>query len=539
MQQRFLFMALFMCYVQLFAQKKQFDKPKLVVGVVIDQMRTDYLYRYAHHYGDKGFKRLMNQGFNCENTFINYLPSYTAPGHACIYTGSVPSLHGIASNDWIDKLSGDNIYCTQDNKVSAVGGTQRAGKMSPGNLWANTIGDELKLAANFRSKVFAISVKDRAAILPGGHAANAAYWMDDSDGVFMSSTYYMKELPGWVTSFNNSNLPQKYMQQNWSLLRPVDSYTQYVSDNNSYEGKFSGEMNTTFPHRLSQLRLADIKKTPYGNDILLDFAKELIAKEKLGQSSETDMLCVSFSSTDYIGHMYGPNSLELEDTYARMDKTIADLLTYLDEVVGKGAYTLFLSSDHGVAHNPAFLLDHKMPGGFFFGKEITPQLNKHLEQKYKHPNLVRAISENYVWLKHSVIDSMDIDKEDVKKDIISYLQIRPEVHYAVDMEDMDDALIPKILHEKSINGYVHGRSGDILLLLKPGWLDAYSKTGTTHGTWNPYDTRIPLLWYGWGVKKGISYRLVRMTDIAATLSSLLHIQMPNACIGEPIIEVLE
>lgn len=522
------------------AQKQNLSsKPKLVVGIVLDQMRHDLLYRFQERYGQNGFRRLMHEGNSCENALINYLPSYTAPGHACIYTGTVPALHGIASNDWIERQTGAWMYCTQDKSVEAVGGTSRAGKMSPKNLWASTITDELRLSSNFNSKVIAVSVKDRASIIPGGHTSNGTYWMDDSLGEFMTSTYFTNNLPQWVKDFNSRKLAKQYMNKEWNTLFPISSYIQSTDDSNSYEGKFSGESASSFPHLTSRLKLSDIKRTPYGNEILADFAKEAILSEKLGMGSYTDFLSVSFSSTDYIGHMFGPNSIELEDTYLRIDKTIEDLLNFLDEHIGEGDYTIFLTADHGVAHNPQFLIDRKIPSGFFFAKPFKESLNTHLNNVFKIQNLVKDVSENFVWLNDSVLNSTKVNRQVIVNEIVLQARKYPEIHFVVDMENIAIAPIPSTIKEMAINGYVPNRSGDILLLLKPAWLDAYAKTGTTHGTWNPYDTHIPLIWYGWGIKKGITYREVTMCDISATLASLLHIQMPNASIGKPILEVIK
>lgn len=535
----YLFILLFTA-VKMQAQKsKNIERPKLVVGIVLDQMRPDFLYKYQNNFSSKGFVRLMNDGNVCQNAFINYLPSYTAPGHTCIYTGSVPALHGISSNDWIDKITGNQVYCTSDANVKSVGGTVKAGKMSPKNLWASTITDELRLHSDFKSKVISISVKDRASILPGGHTSNGSYWMDDSEGVFMTSTFYMNQLPDWVTTFNQHKYAQSYMQKEWNTMLPIESYTHVSGDDNAYEGKFTGEASSAFPHKTSGLKWSDIKKTPYGNDILVDFAKEAILQEKLGMGKETDFLAISFSSTDYIGHMYGPNSIELEDTYVRMDKTIEELLAFLNEKVGQGNYTLFLTSDHGVAHNPQFLLDHKMPSGSFYGSTLKTNLNKHLGQLFKSSTLIKDISENFIWLNDAQLDSFKINRQQVVDEVLNNIRAYDEIQFAVDMRNIQNALLPAKLKEMAINGYVPKRSGDILLLLKPSWLDAYSKTGTTHGTWNPYDTHIPLIWYGWGIEKGVTNREVYMTDIAATLATLLHIQMPNACIGKAIEEVIK
>lgn len=537
---RFLLTVLVFLSISTFAQKTKVNNaPKLVIGIVVDQMRPDYLSRFYNKFSEGGFKRIMHDGNVCENTFINYLPSYTGPGHTCIYTGSVPALHGIASNDWIDKLSGKPIYCTADPTVQAVGGTDRAGKMSPRNLWATTITDELRLASNFQSKVIAISLKDRASILPGGHSANAAYWMDDSNSVFMSSSYYMNTLPDWVNTFNQKGLAKSYMNKDWNVLNDIKTYTESTQDNNAYEGKFTGETNTSFPHKTSSFKTIDIKKTPYGNSILFDFANETISKEEMGQGSTTDFLCMSLSSPDYVGHQFGPNSIEIEDTYIRLDLELAAFLNNLDDKIGAGNYTIFLTADHGVAHNPQFLLDHKIAAGFFFGSSLKTELNGMLQNVYHSNTLVRSVGENFIFLNDLSLDSVKAKRQDVINTILKQLTPHEEIQFAVDMQNIQQSVLPTPIKEMAINGYVSRRSGDILLLLNPAWLDAYAKTGTTHGTWNPYDTHIPLIWYGCGIQKGVTRRMTHMTDIAATLATLLHVQMPNACIGEPIVEVVK
>ncbi len=521
------------------SKKNKVERPKLVVGIVVDQMRPDYLYRFANRFSKDGFLRMMEEGNVCENTFINYLPSFTAPGHACVYTGSVPSLHGIASNDWTERESNTHNYCVEDKTANNVGGTIKAGKMSPKNLWANTITDELRLATNFKSKVIAVSVKDRGAILPGGHTSNGSYWMDDSNGVFMSSDFYMKQLPDWVIDFNKKNRAKFYMQKDWEPLYPIETYIESTVDDNAYESKLRNETNTSFPHKTSTWPLNDIKKVPYGNDIVLDFAKEALLNEHLGKGQETDFLAISFSSTDYVGHYFGPNSIEVEDTYLRLDKNISSLFELLDREIGEGNYTMFLTADHAAAHNPQFLLDQKVPAGFLFASTIKNDLYSKLEKKYGEKNILSNVYDNYIWLNDSLIQTRNLDKNEIKKYIIDVLKYRDEIQYVVDLQNTETTAIPYKIKQKIINGFVEKRSGDLILILKPAWLDAYSKTGTTHGAWNPYDTHIPLLWYGWGIKQGQTTKEVYMTDIAATLATLLHIQMPNACIGSAIQDVLK
>lgn len=517
-------------------------RPKLVVGIVVDQMRWDYLYRYANRYGTGGFNRLLREGFTCENTQIPYVPTVTAAGHTGIYTGSVPAIHGIAGNEFIIQKTGKSVYCTEDSTVKTVGSTSTAGEMSPRNLLASTITDELKLATNFRSKVIGIALKDRGGILPAGHAADAAYWFDDQTGNWITSTFYMKALPIWANSFNNQKLAEKYLKQDWNTLYPIDTYLQSTADNTPYEGKAKGETAPVFPHLTSKLlngSYSAIRNTPSGNTISLDFAKETIANEQMGKHDQTDFLALSLSSTDYIGHQYGVNAVETEDTYLRLDKDLAEFLNYLDLTVGKGEYTVFLSADHGAAHNPQFLIDHNIPAGLWNGATILKDLNAQLQMKFNQPKIVLSFNNYQVNFNNKLIKEKNLDINAIKKLSIDYLQDQDGVAYAIDMENAAIASIPDALKTRIINGYNRERSGEIQILLKPGYFQGYGATGTTHGTWNPYDTHIPLIFMGWGIKQGFLNRQTSMADIAPTLAALLHIQEPSGNIGFPIEEVLK
>lgn len=523
-------------------------RPKLVVGIVVDQMRWDYLFCYYDRYQANGFKRLLNEGFSCDNTQVDYIPTFTAPGHTCIYTGSVPAIHGIAGNDFIIQATGKSIYCTEDTSAKTVGSTSTAGQMSPRNLLTNTVTDELKLATNFRSKVIGIALKDRGGILPAGHTANAAYWFDDKTGNWITSTYYMTDLPQWVKDFNDQKLAETYLKLDWAPLYPLDTYLQSTPDNNKYEGKFKGTDAPTLPVKTSGLYkssgLGLIRATPYGNTITLDLAVAAINAEQLGQHDVTDFLALSLSSPDYIGHQFGVNAVETEDTYLRLDREMATFLTYLDAKVGKGNYTVFLTADHGAAHNTAFLNDHGIPAGVWDDGAARDSLNKFLLNKYKVENLIISLGNYQVNFNNATIKYAQLNEDALIKDCITYLGKQPGVAFAVDMKHAQTASIPEELRTRIVNGYSLAHSGTIQIILLPGWFTGHGSgdsgpTGTTHGTWNPYDTHIPLVFMGWGIQHGHLNRETHMTDIAATVAALLHIQAPNGCIGKPIAEVLK
>jgi len=515
------------------------QRPKLVVGIVVDQMRWDYLYRYYDRYEvNGGFKRMIQKGFSCENTLIPYAPTLTACGHSSIFTGSVPAINGITGNFWWDNELMKNVYCTEDKTVSTIGSSSNQGLQSPRNLLVTTICDELRLATNFRSKVIGVALKDRGCILPAGHSANAAFWYDNSVGKWISSSFYMKDLPKWVNDFNNKKLVDKYYQQGWDLLYPSNTYLQSTEDDKNYESKPFGKK---FPYSLSKYIEKDYTKistTPMGNSLTAEIAKAAVAGENLGEDDITDFLTVSFSSTDYIGHTFGPNSMEAEDCFLRLDRELGSFLDFLDAKVGKGEYTVFLSADHGAVQVPEFLIENKFHGGRVFLGKIIDTLNQQLFEKYKIKELIVS-DENYqVHLNHPAIDSAEIDVEDLTQWIIKKLAAYPGIDRVFPLEELNEIPLPVSVRKMFNNGYYPKRSGTIQILLLPGYINAYSEKGTTHGLWNPYDAHIPLLWYGWGIKPGATNRETYMTDIAPTIAALLHIQMPSGNIGKPITEIL-
>ncbi|MDQ6764422.1 MAG: alkaline phosphatase family protein, partial [Bacteroidota bacterium] len=485
------------------------------------------------------FKRLLNEGFSCENTFINYLPSYTAPGHTTIFTGSVPAIDGIAGNDWIDQNTGRHWYCTEDTSVQSVGTTSAEGQMSPKNLLVSTVTDELRLATNFQSKVIGVSLKDRASILPAGHTANGAFWFDDASGNFITSTYYMKELPGWLKDFNNKKVPEQLVANDWSTFYPANTYKQSTQDDEPWEGIFSGEKTSVFPHHLAGLYKQNngfIRSSPFGNSLTLELAKAALDGNKMGQGTVTDFLTINCASTDYVGHMFGPNSIETEDTYLRLDKDLASFFKYLDDKVGKGNYIVFLTADHGVAHSINFMKEHLLPADFFNSAALLNKLNTALAQKFGLNGLVTSGINYQVNFDLHKIDSSRINFDAVKKVTVDFLQKQPGVEFAVDIENIGAAPIPTQIKTMIINGYYSKRCGPVMIIPEPGWFEGFEK-GTTHGTWNPYDAHIPLIFMGWGVQHGETNREINMTDIAPTIAALLHIQMPNGSIGKVISEI--
>ena len=523
-------------------KSNEFERPKLVVGIVVDQMRYDYISRFWNGYSEGGFKRLVKEGFNFKNNHYNYAPTSTGPGHASVYTGTTPASHGIIGNDWYDKEIGASVYCAADNTYASVGTASAAGQMSPKQLLTTTISDQLKLHTQSRSKVIAIALKDRGAVLPGGHTADAAYWFHGKEeGSWISSTFYMEALPSWVTQFN-SKVPQQYKKP-WDLLKSEKAYTQSGSDKNNYEGAYRGETAAVFPHDLVSLWEANgaydiLKATAYGNSLTADFALAALKGENLGKGVDTDFLAISFSSTDYVGHQFGVNSREIEDTYYRLDLDLERLLKALDAQVGPGNYSLFLTADHAAVQVPSYLKDLKIPSGYFDSKVFKEKLNAYVADQFGSEDLIENISNYQVFLNRGLVAQLDIDLKGMQEDLAQFILQDSAVERTYTAHQMWGGEYTKGIPYILQNGYNPKRSGDVLFVLKPAVI-SYSRTGSTHGSPQIYDTHTPLLFYGKGFKRGASYERSEIPDIAPTLAAMLGIAFPNGTTGKPLTQVLE
>ena len=477
------------------SERPQFgERPKLVVGIVVDQMRWDYLSRYYEQFGEGGFRRLIDQGYSFDNCLINYLPTITAIGHTSVYTGTTPAFHGICGNSF--RIDGRRTYCTADSTVAPVGSdNKKAGCMSPVNLLSTTIGDQLRMHTDFRSKVIGISYKDRAAILPAGRSGNAAYWLDTKNRQFITSTYYMKELPQWAKDYNKQ-------------LAKNEEFKQVGKDVGLY---------------------------PLTGHITTDMAIAALKGEELGKGDATDMLCISYSQTDLIGHKWATRGEHTDEAYLELDKDLARLLTALDEQVGRGNYLAFLTADHAAAHNFQWMRDHGMAAGKWSSSDVKRELETYLISHFHNQMpLVQGIYDYRFYLDHQMIAKEGLELQRVKDVVIEFLRQSPNIHFVVDFEHAATAPIPDFLRERILRGYNFHLSGDIIVCVEPGYYSFShwsSPVGTTHGEWNPYDAHIPLLFYGWKIPHGADPSEVYITDIAPTICSLLHIQQPNASIG--------
>ncbi len=523
-------------------------QPKLVVGIVVDQMRQEYLYRFEKKFSEQGFKRLMNEGFMLKNAHYNYVPTETGPGHASIYTGATPAVHGVIGNDWYDRALKRDVNCVGDSTQKPIG-TDVGGMVSPWRMLSSTITDELKLASQKRAKVIGISIKDRGAVLPAGHFPDGAYWYDGKTGSMITSTYYKQLLPEWVTKFNLQKLPDTYLNQVWNTLLPANQYLESGPDDSPYEGKWGGKEKPTFPYNLAELRKKMgvynlLTMVPWGNTLVAEFAKAALAGEALGKDEITDFLAISFSSTDIIGHAMGPNAVELEDTYLRLDKTLEELFAYLDKEVGKGAYTVFLTADHAVSEVPQYLTDLRVPSGYFRPSYIQSALNEHLEKYFPGKTIIEEFSSGEVYINQSAFEgdpkASGIDLFVATELITKFLLSTDGVAQVFPSTTLRQANSDEIgIRGKVVRGFHPKRSGDIAFVLEPSWISWGGVTGSTHGSGYSYDTHVPILFYGAGIKKGSSSQFHTITDIAPTLSLLLKIKFPSGCTGQPVVEIVD
>jgi len=523
---------------------KTIVKPKLVVGIVVDQMRYDYLTQFENKYSEGGFKRMLNEGYNCKNNHYNYIPTYTGPGHASVYTGTTPENHGIIANDWYDKYIKKEVYCASDANYASVGVEGKwEGKMSPHRMQTTTITDQLRLATQQRGKVIGIAIKDRGAILPAGHAANGAYWFYGKDkGNWITSTYYRNDLPTWVKEFNAADEAEKYMKP-WNTLYDINTYTESGADRNSFEGTFKGKTTATFPYDLEALKDENggfdiLKATAYGNSLTTDFAIAAIHGEQLGQDADTDFLALSYSSTDYVGHRFGVNSKEIEDTYIRLDKDIERLFSVLDQQVGKGNYTIFLTADHAAVHVPSYLQSINIPAGYFDHKALKLHLVDFLNTNYGSEQLIENISSGQVFLNHAEIKRLKLSataiENALQRELLSYDKITKVYTRTTLMNAEFTSGIAGALQK----GFSQKRSGDVCFVLDIATI-SYSRTGSTHGSGFNYDTHVPLLFYGSGIAQGETLQRTVIPDIAPTISALLQISFPNGATGNPIESVIK
>jgi predicted AlkP superfamily pyrophosphatase or phosphodiesterase len=521
------------------------DKPRLVIGIVVEQLKYDQLEKFRDRLGENGIKRLINEGTYFKNASFEYMLTQSAPGHATIATGAEPSFHGITSDNWYLPLRNELIFCTKDIEVNPVGGSYEAGLHSPVNLQASTFSDELEMATNKNARVFGVGLKENSAILSAGHAADGAYWFDNTTGTWMSSTYYIKNLPGWVNDFNVMKFPDSFLNGTWNLFRPAKDYADCLPDSNSFEAGFNAK--NCFPYDLKKMRSKGVfnsrndfsllRETPFGNTLTTNFAIRLIEKEGLGKDDVTDYISICYSATDNIGHRFGPSSVEMGDAILRLDDEIKNLLKFLNDSIGKRNILVYFTSAHGISEIPSVLESNRIPAGFFKQNQALQLLRSYLNAVYGEGNWVKGYSERQVFLNRTLIEDARLSLDDVQKKVARFLVQFTGVaaaypYSAFEANDFGNGNLKRI-----INNFYPQRSGDVIITLNPGWVENEEDYATNHNSPYEYDSHVPLIWYGWTVNRSTVTRKVNITDIAATLSSLCKVPYPNACTGEPLVEL--
>jgi hypothetical protein len=523
------------------------SRPALVVGLTVDQMRMDYLYRFWPYFGEGGFRRLVEGGFLCADHHFGYAPTFTGPGHASIFTGTTPSVHGIIGNDWYDRASGVNVYCAADTSVRGVGTADpldAEGRMSPHRMRTTTLGDELKLAFGRRPKVIGISLKDRGAILPAGHAADAAYWFVGKDlGAFVTSTHYMDRLPDWAARWNAASPAQRLLDAGWSPLLPDSAYGVSWPDNTPYEGKFKGGVRAAFPYDLKALAAANkgfdlLKATPGGNTLLVDFALAAVAGEGLGRDVWTDLLAVSFSTPDYVGHQFGPHAWETQDIYVRLDAELARLFAGLDAAVGAGQWTCFLTADHAGATVPSLAASEGIPADYWKPGNLRDRIDSTLQAVHGPGDWLLSYSNDQIFLNRPLIAQRGLSLAALQRSVAEWAQLEPSIHAAYAAADLVAGSGPDAVVDRLRLGHQPVLSGDVVVVPLPGWID-YGRTGTTHGSPFAYDTHVPCIFYGWGVEPGVTYERTHIHDIAPTVSALIHSPLPSGTTGAVIEDLFD
>ena len=521
------------------------EKPKLVIGILVEQLRYDQLDRIWNTLPEGGLKRMVGEGSFYRNASVDYLSTQAAPAWATISTGAAPAAHGITADTWFHPFNDEMIYCVQDPEASPVGGSFETGLFSPVNLLSSTFSDELEMATGGRSKTYGIGVREMGAILTAGHAADGAFWYDDRTATWMSSTYYTDSLPSWLMDLNALVLPLQYLNHSWEPLIDLSQCPGCQPDTSEFERGF--ENQTWFPYDLKALstdgRLLNktrdfglLRETPFADDFTSELARRLIENEQLGQDDVTDYLAITYSATDYIGHRFGPTSVEVTDALVRLDRNVSQLLEMIDKSLGKKNVLVYLVSAHGVSEIPAVLAESRIPAGYFRLNQSLQLLRSYLNAVYGQGDWVRGFFDNQIYLNRTLIEDAKINLEEVQKKVARFMVQFSGIAAAVPSSAFETNEFSEGLLFKMSNNFSQQRSGDVMIALNPGWVEKNDNV-TGHNSPYEYDSHVPLIWYGWTASRAAITRSVTTRDIAVTLSTLCGIPLPNAASGEPLHEL--
>jgi predicted AlkP superfamily pyrophosphatase or phosphodiesterase len=519
--------------------------PKLVVLIVVDQFRYDYLERFEPFFGKDGFRRLLKEGAFFTNANYDYAQTYTAPGHACISAGSIPALNGIIGNAWVDPVTGQISQMASDSKTKVVtnnGVTEEAGS-SPRLLIGTAFADQIRLANNFKSKVVAVSYKDRSAIFPGGKKPNGAYWFGARTGEFITSDYYTNQLPGWVKTFNTSNRPDKFFGAKWERSLPEEEYsvaqTGYVPVQKSVLGQGFPYTVTGGDEKPGSRFYNAFQFTPFASDYLVSFAKAAVEGEGLGKDEYVDMLSISFSSPDLIGHSYGPDSQEIMDAYIRLDQTIADLLGYLNKQVGLSNVVIAVTADHGVCPVPEYMDSLGYEAARISGRAIEDAVKKALNDRFNDDKLVSAFVNDQFFFNRKRIADKNISSSEVARVAgEAALTVPGVIEYFTRNQIMEGRMPTSALARRITNGFHRERSGDIWIITKPFSFVTEGALPTTHGSPYHYDTHVPIIFFGARVKAGRVHVECSPSDIAPTLAAIIRVEPPATATGRALAEAI-
>jgi len=525
-------------------QKIPPQRPKLIVGITVSGMQYDYLSVYWDKFSEGGFRKMATNGANCKNARFNYLLTDPSAGYASIATGTRPSEHGIVSDYWYRRVSNEIVNSIADQDQTTVGGSYGSGNYSPRALHSRTLSDEMRVKSRFKSRSIGIAMDPKAAILMAGHTATGAYWLDPSRATWITSSFYMDSLPGWVNEFNATNYRDLYLDRTWETLLPIAEYGESMLDNNPYEKGIKGQI--TFPYDLARISATGqngrdysvLMTTPWGNTYTKDMAIAAIVSEELGQHEVTDMIYIGFNATEYLADHYSTWSVETQDTYLRLDQDIAHLLEFLDDQLGMENVLVYLTAENALAVDPNYLAQTRIPSGFFNYRTSISLLKSYLNAVYGRGDWVSFYYAQQIYLNQQLIEDSNLSLEEVQDKVARFM---------VQMNGVSNALPSYVLQQNYFtdgvlnriqNSYYQKRSGDVILYLTPGWVE-HSNVGSGEFAEFRYTSHVPLIFYGWKINRVTIPYQVSPTDIAPSIASFLEISLPDNATGVVIPDLVK